>query len=200
MLLLYFLGVRKGEATGFQWRDVDFKNKMIRVERDVDYKTGKVGKVKTKAALRDIPLPDELYDVLSPLRGIGSAFIIQSPKPHSFLSESTFKRRWERLMQSVYDRCPDIESKVVKEFVDKQGNRVEVRTSILTAHYLRHNYASLLYDADVDILSAQKFLGHKDIKTTLAIYAHLSKKKIDRNADKVREIFRIKSSVAKSLP
>ena len=76
----------------------------------------------------------------------------------------------------------------------------EVRASMLTAHYFRHNYAFLLYDADADILSAQRFLGHKDIKTTLAIYAHLSKRKVDRNADKVREMFRIKSNVAKTLP
>ena len=170
---------------------------MIRVERDVDYKTGKVGKVKTKAALRSIPLPDELYDVLYARRGIGSSFILQSPKTNSFLSDSTYKRRWDRLMTAVFNTCPDIEYKSLR---DAAPGKEEVRASMLTAHYFRHNYASLLYDADVDILSAQRFLGHKDIKTTLAIYAHLSKRKVDRNADKVREMFRIKSNVAKTLP
>src|SRR5690348_9861575 len=89
--------------------------------------------------------------------------------------------------------------KVIEEKIDKQGNREAVRAFILTAQYFRHNYASLLYDADVHILSAQKFLGHKDIKTTLAIYAHLSEKRMG-NTDKIREAFRIKSSVAKSVP
>ena len=37
--------------------------------------------------------------------------------------------------------------------------------------------ASTLYDAGVDIKSAQKFLGHSDIQVTLKIYTHLSEGK-----------------------
>ena len=45
----------------------------------------------------------------------------------------------------------------------------------LTAHQMRHSYASMLFDAGVDVKSAQKFLGHTDIEVTLSIYTHLSK-------------------------
>ena len=52
---------------------------------------------------------------------------------------------------------------------------------------LRHTYASLLYDADVDIKTAQRYLGHADIVTTLDVYIHVShykevqaKKKINK--------------------
>ena len=38
------------------------------------------------------------------------------------------------------------------------------------------------------------------LKTTLAIYAHLSKRRVDCSAHKAREMFRIKSNVAKTLP
>ena len=40
---------------------------------------------------------------------------------------------------------------------------------------LRHTYATMLFDAGVDVKSAQKFLGHSDIEVTLEIYTHLSK-------------------------
>ena len=40
---------------------------------------------------------------------------------------------------------------------------------------LRHTYATILFDAGVDVKSAQKFLGHSDIEVTLEIYTHLSK-------------------------
>ena len=41
-------------------------------------------------------------------------------------------------------------------------------------HSLRHTYASLLYEAGVDMLTAKELLGHSDIKTTISIYTHLS--------------------------
>ena len=46
-----------------------------------------------------------------------------------------------------------------------------------TAHQLRHTYATMLYDADVDVKTAQKLLGHKDLSVTMKIYTHLSEKK-----------------------
>ena len=38
-------------------------------------------------------------------------------------------------------------------------------------------YATILFDAGVDVKSAQKYLGHSDIEVTLEIYTHLSKLK-----------------------
>ena len=45
---------------------------------------------------------------------------------------------------------------------------------------LRHTYATILFDANVDVKSAQKFLGHADIEVTLTIYTHLTKHKEDQ--------------------
>ncbi len=47
----------------------------------------------------------------------------------------------------------------------------------ITAHMLRHTYATMLFDAGVDIKSAQRFLGHADVEITLSIYTHLTKYK-----------------------
>lgn len=38
---------------------------------------------------------------------------------------------------------------------------------------LRHEYATSLYRSGVDIKTAQRLLGHSDIKITLQIYTHL---------------------------
>ncbi len=45
----------------------------------------------------------------------------------------------------------------------------------ITPHWLRHTFATLLYLAGVDVLTARDQLGHADIKTTLSIYTHLDK-------------------------
>lgn len=41
----------------------------------------------------------------------------------------------------------------------------------------------MLYDAGVDVKSAQKFLGHASIEMTLAVYTHLTKFKVDGAID-----------------
>ena len=53
------------------------------------------------------------------------------------------------------------------------------------AHWLRHTFATMLYFAGVDILTAKEQLGHADIKTTLAIYTHLDKKHKRKEIDKL---------------
>lgn len=41
-------------------------------------------------------------------------------------------------------------------------------------HDLRHTFTTLIYDAGVDLKTAQKWLGHDDPTVTLRIYTHLS--------------------------
>ena len=45
----------------------------------------------------------------------------------------------------------------------------------------------MLYDANVDVKSAQMFLGHSDIEVTLSIYTHLSQYKERKAADALDE-------------
>jgi len=173
--LLYYTGMRLGEACGLQWQDVDFKKQIIHVVRKVDFKAGELGDPKTDNSVRDIPMPEDLRDALLPLRGFGTAFVFPAPDG-SFWRNTQLNRLWKSLMQKVYDADNTIEA--------KEG------ISILTAHYFRHNYASVLYNAGIDVLSAQKFLGHASAKTTLEIYSHLAKEKEDANAAATRDAFK----------
>ena len=59
---------------------------------------------------------------------------------------------------------------------DRDRSRINPKVQAMepfTAHQLRYTYATMLYDAGVDVKSAQKFLGHSDIRVTLKIYTHL---------------------------
>jgi len=45
-----------------------------------------------------------------------------------------------------------------------------LKNTPINAYYqLRHNYATMLFYADLDIKEAQYLLGHKDIKITLNV-------------------------------
>ena len=45
----------------------------------------------------------------------------------------------------------------------------------------------MLFDAGVDVKSAQRFLGHEDIEVTLSIYTHLTKFKEDQEVYALNE-------------
>jgi integrase len=55
----------------------------------------------------------------------------------------------------------------------------------ITPHWLRHTYATMLYFAGVDILTAKDQLGHADIKTTLNIYTHLDQQYKRKSMEKL---------------
>lgn len=179
LLVLYYTGLRRGEALGLQWRDIDFKNKIMHIRRDIDFITNSIGQLKTNAAYRDVPIPPQLLEKLDAVRGIGETFVFQSQKNKSFLPLTTFKRMWTRLMVELFNADPSIENK-------QYGNHTG---SILTPHYFRHNYATILHSAGVDVLAAQKILGHTDIKTTLGIYSHLSEKGAIKASEKIFSAF-----------
>lgn len=54
----------------------------------------------------------------------------------------------------------------------------------ITTHGLRHTHCSLLFEAGATIKEVQFRLGHKDVKTTLEIYAHVTKKAKSETVDK----------------
>lgn len=49
----------------------------------------------------------------------------------------------------------------------------------LTAHKLRHTFASLLLNPGVPVIKVSRLLGHRDATITLKVYAHFIKDKSD---------------------
>jgi len=175
--ILYYTGLRRGEVLGLCWSDIDFAARTLRVERDIDFVTGKVGTVKTDTSVRTVPVPDELMPLLQKYRRIGNGYILRAPRTGEFWSQATFVRRWKLLQAALLNAARGIEN-------NGEG-------SILTPHYFRHNYASILYRSGVDVLTAQRYLGHTDPTTTMRIYTHLAEETELKDAEKVRKAFSV---------
>ena len=60
----------------------------------------------------------------------------------------------------------------------------------MTFHGLRHTHASQLIDANVDIVTISRRLGHKSPEITLRIYAHLFKKDDSKAAAAINAILK----------
>lgn len=56
-------------------------------------------------------------------------------------------------------------------------------------HDLRHTFATLLFDAGVDVKTAQTWLGHDDPSVTMRIYTHLSKERQASSTELAKEHF-----------
>ena len=162
-LLPYFIlysGCRRGEALALTYKDIDRKRKMITINKSVCYGTGKasVKKPKTKAGAREIILLDKLIEVL-PL-GIGGALLFPGPDG-GIMRESTYQGRWKKWQK---------------------------QTGVtLTAHQLRHGYATMLYEAGVEEKDAADLLGHADINLTRNIYTHIRKTRKEDTAAKLNK-------------
>ncbi len=55
----------------------------------------------------------------------------------------------------------------------------------ITAHWLRPSFATMLYMAGIDVLTAKEQLSHADIKTTLDIYTYLDGAYKQKSMDKL---------------
>lgn len=57
-------------------------------------------------------------------------------------------------------------------------------------HSLRHTHATMLHNSNMDIKSISYRLGHKDIKTTMNIYAHITEESRNAERDKINDLFK----------
>lgn len=200
-MLMLFAGLRRGEVVALSWRDVDLSNNIISVRRSVEYQRNtpvlKYG-AKSKAGIRNISIPDILSDYLSTLPK-NSIYVMGE----ELMTAGAWKRMWESYMvtldakygKRVFDKERKCRKNLpvaapVSKFDPYKGAMV-IRP--FTAHQLRHTYATMLYDAGVDVLSAQYLLGHSDLSTTMTIYTHLSEEKKMKSVSALNDYFSFKS-------
>ena len=185
-LFLMATGFRRGEALGIQWGDVNFQRMEIRCEKAVTQRggVGKVQSTKTENAVRTVPiLPDLEPLLIRPKNAKDTDFVFCGNDPEKPMSQATYERRWLHYCKEAGFAVDEPETRK-----SKQGKTYTVHhwKPTLTAHMLRHGYATLLFEADVDEFTAQKLLGHADITTTRSIYTHLRQRKQQQSLDKLR--------------
>lgn len=155
---LMYTGLRKGEALALQYRDIDFENKEINVTKSVYHVSNvpHIKSTKTENGARKVILLDALADKLPQGNPDEYIFSVKGDRP---LAYSTFQRWWDKYCS-------------------------ETGLSI-TAHQLRHTYATILFEAGIDVKDAQHLMGHSDISVTQNIYTHIRSNRMRETAEKL---------------
>lgn len=171
--LLLCSGLRKAEALALTWGDISDTH--ITVSKALDYyihTKPTVKDPKTAAGNRKVPIIAALRPSLVRPKGAKDTDLL-FPAPASNRSGNGGGHMTERQYEGAWKRyC------AAMGFVDVNDKPT------LTAHQLRHGTATLLYEAGVDILTAQAILGHASPTTTREIYTHLSNAKRDNEVEK----------------
>lgn len=172
MIMLY-CGLRRGELLALRWSDVDLEKDTITVNKAVEILTNQatIKPPKSKARFRTIPIPSILHDVLDEVKGNKDELVCPS-KNGEVMTGSAWSSAWYSYMNHLNLYCGG-------KNASRSSPRIQAFEKF-SAHMLRHTYATMLYDAGVDIKSAQYFLGHASIELTLSIYTHLTPYKVDQ--------------------
>ncbi len=166
--LLYFTGIRRGEALALTWNDIDLDNNKLHITKTCSHvhKQGYVTtRPKTEDSIRVIQINNKLVELLNDLKqsfnylDTDSIFVTNN----KLFSKTTIDRRFGEYVK---------ESQVKK----------------IRIHDFRHSHVALLIHLEQDVLSIAKRLGHSDVGITLNNYGHLYDSADKRIADKLETI------------
>ena len=201
-----YSGLRREEILALQWDCVhlDAATPYISVRRAwrTTNNHPEISTVlKTKAAKRDVPIPQCLVKCLREAKATSdSAFVISDSKG-SPLSCSQFRSIWRYVeVRTAKERAyyKYVNGQSIKRVVNPslgshQKNKPNIVYSIdfqVTPHQLRHTYITNLLYAGVDPKTVQYLVGHENSKTTMDIYAKIKYNKPEELVGVVNAAFR----------
>jgi integrase len=160
ILLLAFTGLRRGEAYGLKWVNIDFKNKTLSVKLTRDNKG--VRTPKTKNSYRTIKLDDELIRQLLTYKKWCEQLKLSFGKT---LAEDDF------IFISNQTGMPIADSTILYSL---RRTLAKAGLKTITPHGLRHTHATILLNEGVGVKYIAERLGNTPMMI-LDIYGHTIK-------------------------
>jgi integrase len=171
-------GLRRGELLGLRWTDVDLDAGTLQVRRSLDV-DGTFKTPKNRAARRTLKLTPRALDALKTHKVRQNAerlhtgslwqdgsLVFPNAVGKPMNAGNLYRREFQPLLKSAG--------------LADEG---------FTIHSLRHTFATALAEKGVHPSTAQKMLGHSDIRMTLAIYTHATDDMQDAATAALEEAF-----------
>ena len=170
-LIMLYTGIRKGELIALTWQDIDLETERLFVNKAATFHNNDVSikTPKTKSGYRAVPIPKLIVPILEKAKAEAASEYVCPSVTGKLMTHTAYNSAWNSYLHFLNLKAGGRDA--------SRSNPKVQAIEPFTAHQLRHTYATMLYDADVDIKSAQKFMGHSSIQVTLKIYTHLSEGK-----------------------
>lgn len=198
--VLFGTGCRIGEVTGLRWQDLDFEERSLNINHALVYFMEEVnGKRKSRLGI-SYPKTEAGIRIISMLDEIEAAFrtVYDEQKKTGFnksiidgMDGFVFKNRFGNVMnhQSINDAIKRIVSdyNAEEQVKAKKEHRKPIILPMFSCHYTRHMFCSRFCETETNIKVIQAVMGHKDISTTLDIYAEVTEARKREAIDKLSE-------------
>jgi integrase len=171
------VGLRRGEALGLRWNDIDLDGRTLTVSQTVQRTNGKLQflEPKTQRSRRTISIP---YTVVSALRG---------HRRRQLEERLAAGPRWQDFGLVFTTR---LGTPLEPRNVHRDFKRILARAGVPNQrfHDLRHAAASLLLAQGVSPRVVMELLGHSRIGITMDTYSHVVPSLMREAADKMDQI------------
>ncbi|SCW45399.1 Site-specific recombinase XerD [Ruminococcaceae bacterium YRB3002] len=199
LTVLLGTGCRIGEALGLRWEDIDYDNRTISVNHSLVYYPDaesrkselRVSLPKTQSGIRTIPMMDIVYDAFKTAEDEQSengscVSEIDGMKDFIFtnrfglvLNPPSVNRAIKRI----------IHSHNAEELVDaKRERRKPILLPDFSCHHLRHTFCTRLCETETNLKVIQSIMGHKDIQTTMDVYAEATESSKQTTIEKLSQL------------
>ena len=187
-------GCRIGEALGLRWEDLDFENRVISINHSlVYYPTAKerksvmrIVKPKTEAGIRTIPMLDVVYDAFQ--------MELEEQEETGFntdvidgMTGFVFKNRYGGVPN--YNTVNQAIKRIISShnadevIIAKREKREPVIIPNFSCHHFRHTFATRLCEVENNLKVIQSIMGHRNIETTMDVYAEATDRKKKESMD-----------------
>ncbi|GAB3815031.1 tyrosine-type recombinase/integrase [Kribbella italica] len=172
------LGLRRGEALGLRWSDVDLEAALIQVNQALHRVDGalKLGDVKTDGSTRLVAVPKPLVSAL---------------RAHRAAQAQERKNAGESWQAGGYVFSTMIGTPIEPRNMNRHFDRLCEKAGVrrIRFHDLRHSCASLLYSQGVPLENIQDVLGHSSPTVTKVIYVDVAEDVTRDAVDKLGFLF-----------
>ena len=173
-----YYGLRRSEILGLKWDAIDTRRRLIHIRHTVV----SVGRKKAKDLTKTVNSRRSL-SLFKTAEAVFDAVRDEQNKEKTYFGNAYLNKG-----NYVFTREDG-------QLIDPTTLTKRFKTALigfgrpeLTLHKLRHTCASLLIEKGWDPKRVQYWMGHADIQTTLNIYAHYNRQKMNQSSDDLEEI------------